>query len=72
MSDPLFRDEKLWCPLCEDYCKLMKLQSAAKLVDVHTKTIRRYIEEGRVYAVKVAGKSYRVCTRCLLRPCTSI
>lgn len=70
MSDPIIKDDKLWCPLCKDYCKLMKLQSAARLVDAHAKTIRRYVEEGRVYAVKVAGKSYRVCSRCLLRPYT--
>ena len=68
MSNSIVMDDKLWCPLCKDYCKLMKLQNAAKLVDVHTRTIRRYVEDGRVYAIKVAGKSYRVCSGCLLRP----
>lgn len=68
MSSSIVMDDKLWCPLCKDHCKLMKLQNAAKLVDVHTRTIRRYVEEGRVYAIRVAGKSYRVCSGCLLRP----
>lgn len=70
MSNSIVMDDKLWCPLCKDYCKLMRLQNAAKLVDVHTRTIRRYVEEGRVHAIKVAGKSYRVCSGCLLQPDT--
>lgn len=38
------------------------------MADVSKKTIYRYIEEGEVYSVKVAGKTYRVCKYCLLRP----
>lgn len=32
------------------------------------KTIYGYIEEGSVYAVKVAGKRFRICKGCLIRP----
>lgn len=67
MSHPRIIKDRVWCPFCNDYGKLMKLQSAAKLVDVHPRTIRRYIEAGRVYAIRLAGKHYRVCSGCLLR-----
>lgn len=67
MSYPIIAGEQVWCPFCKDYVRLLKVQGAAKLVDVNRRTIYRYIEEGRVYTVKVAGKTYRVCSRCLLK-----
>ncbi len=59
------------CPLCKAPLELLRISIAAKMADVSTKTIYRYLEEGRVYAIKVAGKSLRVCKRCLLRPCSN-
>jgi excisionase family DNA binding protein len=59
--------DKVWCPICMSYAKLIKVRSAAKLVDVSARTIYRYIQEGQVYTIKVAGKTYRVCSACLLR-----
>jgi predicted site-specific integrase-resolvase len=38
------------------------------MADVSSKTIYRYIEEGSVYAVRIAGKTLRVCRGCLLKP----
>jgi excisionase family DNA binding protein len=49
---------------------LLKIAEAAKLVGVSEKTIYGYIEEGSVYAVKVAGKRFRICKGCLMRPYT--
>jgi len=60
-------DSKRWCPLCKRRVQLLKVCNAAALVDVHTRTIYRYIDEGVIYAVKVAGKTYRVCGECLFR-----
>lgn len=57
----------VWCPLCKKYIQLLRVTHAAKMVDVHSRTIYRYIDEGLVYAVKVAGKTYRVCGDCLTR-----
>ena len=68
MSSPT--DSKMWCPLCERRVQLLRVRSAANLVDVHTRTIYRYIDEGLVYAIKVAGKTYRVCGDCLFRQST--
>jgi len=56
------------CPLCEQPLQLLRISRAARIADVSEKTIYRYIEAGAVYSVKVAGKTYRVCKHCLLRP----
>jgi excisionase family DNA binding protein len=40
---------------------------AAKVADVHRRTIYRYVESGEIYHLKVAGKTTRVCSGCLLK-----
>lgn len=67
MAHPIVVGERFWCPRCKDYAQLLKIHKAAKLVDVNRRTIYRYIEEGKVQTVKVAGKAYRVCSLCLLK-----
>jgi excisionase family DNA binding protein len=68
MSRPHDQSSRVWCPLCK-ICKkqvhLLRVAHAAKLVDVHSRTIYRYIDEGLIYAVKIVGKTYRVCGECL-------
>lgn len=44
----------------------MRVANAARMIDVHPRTIYRYIEEGSIFALKIAGKTYRVCFSCLL------
>ena len=56
------------CPVCSSPLHLLRIPKAAELVDVRPKTIYAYIEDGSVYAIKVAGKRYRVCKACLIRP----
>ena len=60
-------DQKFWCPFCKKYVQLLRVSNAAKLVDVHSRTIYRYIDEGLIYSVKIVGKTYRVCGDCLFR-----
>lgn len=67
LSQPRNIGEQVWCPLCNKHAQLLRVSNAAKLVDVHPRTIYRYIDEGLVFALKVAGKTYRVCKHCLLR-----
>jgi excisionase family DNA binding protein len=67
MFDPHVQSFTVWCPLCKKQVKLWRVVHAAKLVDVSSRTIYRYIDAGLVYAVKVVGKTYRVCADCLLR-----
>lgn len=62
-----FIDSTVWCPLCKKNVHLVRVANAAKLVDVHPRTIYRYIEDGSVHALKIAGKTYRVCGDCLFR-----
>ncbi|MFL6277790.1 MAG: helix-turn-helix domain-containing protein [Blastocatellia bacterium] len=63
------RENQEICPLCRLPLQLMKVSRAAEVADISEKTVYRYIEEGSIYAIKVAGKTYRVCKHCLLRPC---
>ena len=59
--------DEIWCPLCREYVRLIKIEKAARLVDVSRRTIYRYIEEGEIHSIKIAGKTQRVCSRCLLK-----
>lgn len=65
---PPVKDGKVWCPLCADYFQMLRVRNAAKLADVHQRTIYRYIEEGKIYATRLAGTNYRVCSNCLFKP----
>ena len=67
MSRPKIIGELVWCPLCNEYAKFIKIANAARLASVNRRSIYRYIDEGVVYTAKVAGKSYRVCSSCLLK-----
>jgi excisionase family DNA binding protein len=67
MGEPHVQPSTVWCPLCRKQVKLLRVAHAAELVDVHSRTIYRYIEEGLVHSVKVVGKTYRVCGECLFR-----
>ena len=58
------------CPKCNNPLLLLKISEAATVAGVSQKTIYGYIEEGSVYAVKIAGKRFRICKGCLIRPYT--
>ncbi len=60
-------NQEVRCPLCNKQVRLLRVANAAKLVDVHPRTIYRYIEEGLVHSVKIVGKTYRVCSNCLIK-----
>jgi hypothetical protein len=40
---------------------------AARIVDVDRRTVYNYVKKNKVYSVKVAGSTLRICTHCLLR-----
>lgn len=67
MAHPIILDDQVWCPLCKNHAHLLKIRKAAKLADVSCKTIYRYVEEGKVHSVKIAGSTMRVCSSCLLK-----
>ncbi|MBL8171287.1 MAG: helix-turn-helix domain-containing protein [Acidobacteria bacterium] len=67
MIQPGGEDHGIWCPLCNRKTRLLRVSNAAKMLDVHSRTIYRYIEEGLVHAIKIVGKTYRVCGSCLLK-----
>lgn len=67
MSQPEPQPFMIPCPLCKKDVRLLRVSHAARLVDVHSRTIYRYVEEGLIHSVKVVGKTYRVCGECLFR-----
>jgi hypothetical protein len=60
--------ERIWCAACQAYVKVVRVSSAAKIVDVDRRTVYNYVKKKKVFAVKVAGSTLRVCSSCLLRP----
>jgi excisionase family DNA binding protein len=59
--------DKVWCPRCREYVKVVRVAGAAKIVDVDRRTIYNYIKKNKLFAVKVAGNTIRVCSHCLLQ-----
>src|SRR5712692_8727245 len=63
----LISGQKIWCPLCNDYVEFLRIQNAARLVEVNRRTIYRHLEDGSIHAFRVGGSGYwRVCSGCLL------
>jgi hypothetical protein len=67
IQPPLVLGEKVWCQRCRQYVKIIRVSGAAKIVDVDRRTIYNYIKQQKLFAVKVAGNTLRVCSNCLLR-----
>src|SRR5690348_10910723 len=73
MTQPaLVLGEKVWCPRCGEYVKVVRVASAAKIVDVDRRTIYNYVKQKKVHSVKVAGSTLRVCSHCLLRDASGV
>lgn len=67
LQPPLVRGDKVWCPRCQEYVKVIRVVAAARIVDVDRRTVYNYIKKDKVFAVRVAGNTIRVCSHCLLR-----
>ena len=67
MSRIHFSNNQIWCPKCKEYVSILKIIEAAELANVSRRSIYRYIEDGSIYAVRIAGKTYRVCSSCLVK-----
>lgn len=61
------RGDKVWCPACSDYVQIVRVTSAARIIDVDRRTVYNYIKTKKVYAIRIAGCTLRVCSSCLLR-----
>jgi hypothetical protein len=64
---PIVLGDQVWCPRCGEYVQLLRVRKAAKIADVSNKTIYRYLDEGKVHCVKVAGSTTRVCSGSLFQ-----
>ncbi len=62
----LIAGNEAYCPLCNKYSQLISVNRAARVASVTRRSVYRYIEEGIVHSVRVAGKTVRICASCLL------
>ena len=67
MSHVTFTENQIFCPLCQNNRKFLKVRSAATLIEVSSRTIYRYLDEGKVYSIKTPGGTSRVCSGCLMK-----
>ena len=67
LQRPKVMADKVWCPRCREYVKVVRVAGAAKIVDVDRRTIYNYIKKDKIFSVKVAGNTIRVCSHCLLQ-----
>jgi len=67
LRPPIVLGDKVWCPRCAEYVKVVRVTGAAKIVDVDRRTVYNYVKKKKVYSVRVAGSTLRVCAHCLLR-----
>ena len=65
---PLVQGQRVWCPRCKEYVKIVRVAGAAKIVDVDRRTVYNYIDKDKVQTFKIAGSTLRICSHCLLRP----
>jgi hypothetical protein len=66
-SPPLVLGQKVWCPRCNEYVKIVRPAHAAKIVDVDRRTIYNYVKRNKVSTFRIAGGTLRICSHCLLR-----
>jgi len=63
----LLAGQKIWCSICKDHHRFLRIPTAARLLEVSRRTIYRHIEDGSINVFKFAGTGhYRVCSGCLL------
>jgi hypothetical protein len=67
LQPPRVLGEKVWCPRCGEYVKVIRVAGAAKIIDVDRRTVYNYIKRKKVFAIRVAGSTLRVCSSCLVR-----
>ena len=55
--------------MCADHVQVVRVTSAAKVVDVDRRTVYQYVTTKKVFGIRIAqGTTLRVCTSCLLQP----
>lgn len=67
LQPPIVRGDKVWCPRCREYVKVIRVSGAARIVDVDRRTVYNYIKKKKLFSIRVAGDTIRVCSHCLLR-----
>ena len=63
----MFSEIKSGANVAGNTSKSLESPARLKIVDVDRRRVYNYIKKKKVYAVKVAGNTIRVCSQCLLR-----
>ena len=67
VHNAVLAEQKIWCPICKEYYRFLRIPTAARLMEVSRRTIYRHIEDGSIHVFKLGGTGhYRVCSGCLL------
>ena len=66
-NGPTLIGNRIQCPRCGHIAELITVTKASHVASVSRRTIYNYIEEGRVSIVRIAGKTSRICSACLLQ-----
>jgi hydrogenase maturation factor HypF (carbamoyltransferase family) len=53
------------CPVCGTHSQLLTTAQAALVSNVASKSIRRWLAQGKAHSVKTAGGQHRVCRESL-------
>jgi excisionase family DNA binding protein len=53
------------CPVCQSGSELLTTRQAARLMQVQAQSIRRWLAQGRVHALKTPGGQHRICRNSL-------
>jgi hypothetical protein len=67
MSAPIIVRNRVQCPACKQLTELVSIIRAARLANVSRRSIYNYIDQGLIYTVRIAGKTTRLCSSCLVR-----
>jgi excisionase family DNA binding protein len=62
------RTVAMQCPVCEHESEMLTAKQAAVLLQVSTKSIYRWLAEGKAHGVRTPGGCHRVCRESLFVP----
>lgn len=56
------------CPVCQSPSEFLTPRQASAVAQVKTKSIYRWLAQGKAHGIRTAGGGYRICRQSLFRP----
>jgi hypothetical protein len=58
--------DKVWCPFCTKHIHLVRVTTAARSINVPSRTVYNLVKRKKVFGLRIAqSRTLRVCTSCL-------